>query len=130
MDAAAVGGLDGAGGGLDVFAAGAGEGGDAGAADFAGDGADGFEVAGGSDGEAGLEEVDAEGGELVGHAEFFGVVHGAAGALLAVAQGGIEEEDAIAGCVLRARGCPCLGGGFWCAHASLRSIATKHNAVL
>jgi hypothetical protein len=33
----------------------------------------------------------------VGHAQFFGVVHGAAGGLLAVAQGGVEEEDAVVG---------------------------------
>ena len=32
-------------------------------------------------------------GELVGHAEFFCVVHGAAGGLFAVAEGGVEEDD-------------------------------------
>jgi hypothetical protein len=95
VDAAAGGGLDGTGGGLDVLALAAGEGGDDGATYFAGDGADGGGVAVGGDGEAGLEDVDAERGELVGHAEFFGVVHGAAGGLLAVAQGGVEEEDAV-----------------------------------
>ena len=63
-------------------------------ADFAGDEADGFGVALGGDGEAGLEDVDAEGGDLVGEAQFFAAVHGAAGRLLAVAQGGVEEEDA------------------------------------
>ena len=63
--------------------------------DLAGDGADGFEVAVGGDGEAGLEDVDAEGGELVGHAELFVVVHGAAGGLLAVAEGGVEEDDLV-----------------------------------
>ncbi len=58
-----------------------------------GDGADGFEIAVRGDGEAGLEDVDAEAGELVRHAELFAGVHGAAGALLAVAEGGVEEDD-------------------------------------
>ena len=121
MNAAAVGGLDGAGGGLDIFAAGAGESSDAGAADFARDGADGLEVAGAGDGKASLEEVDTEGGELVSHAQFFGVVHGASGALLAVAQRGVEEEDAIAGCRLPAGNCSrCVR--FWCTHAHLRRL--------
>ncbi len=101
VDAAAVGGLDGAGGGFDVFALGAGEGGD----DGAGGGADlrgrwsrmAGGVAFGGDGEAGFEDVDAERGELVGHAELFGVVHGAAGGLLAVAEGGVEDERRWAG---------------------------------
>ena len=64
---------------------------------FAGDGADGFGVAFGGDGEAGFEDVDAEGGDLVGHAELFVVVHGAAGGLLAVAQGGVEEDNLVSG---------------------------------
>ena len=62
-----------------------------------GDGADGVEVAVGGDGEAGFEDVDAERGELVGHAELFGVVHGAAGGLLAVAECGVEEDDLVGG---------------------------------
>ncbi len=98
VDAGAGGGLDGARGGLDVLALGAGEGGDDGAAcrpDFAGDVADGFGVALGGDGEAGLQDVDAESGDLVGHAQLFGAVHDASGGLLAVAQGGVEEEDAV-----------------------------------
>ena len=94
VDAGARGGLDGAGGGLDVLALAAGEGGDDGAANFAGDGADGFGVAVGGDGEASLEDVDAEGGDLVGEAQLFVAVHGAAGRLFAVAQGGVEEVDA------------------------------------
>ena len=63
--------------------------------DFAGDGADGVEVALGGDGEAGLEDVDAEVRKLVGHAKLFVVVHGAAGGLFAVAEGGVEEDDLI-----------------------------------
>ena len=96
MDAVARGGFDGAGGGFDVFALAAGEGGDDGCLlDLAGDGADGVGVAFGGDGEAGFEDVDAERGDLVGEAEFFVAVHGAAGGLLAVAQGGVEEEDLV-----------------------------------
>ena len=95
MDAGAGGGLDGAGGGLDVLALAAGERGDDGAAHLAGDGADGLGVAIGGDGEAGLEDVDAEGRELVGHAELLVVVHGAAGGLFAVAEGGVEEDDLV-----------------------------------
>jgi len=60
VDAAAGGGLDGAGGGFNVLALAAGERGDDGATDFASDDADGLGVALGGDGEAGLEDVDAE----------------------------------------------------------------------
>jgi hypothetical protein len=57
-------------GGLDVFAFGAGERGDAGAADLAGDGSDGGEVALGGNGESGLEDVYAEGRDLVAKRSF------------------------------------------------------------
>ena len=93
VDAALGGGLDGAGGGFDVLALAAGEGGDAGAVNLAGDGLDGVEVAVGGDGEAGFDDVDAEGGELVGEAQLFCVVHGAAGRLFAVAEGGVEDNE-------------------------------------
>ena len=82
MDAAACRGLDAACGGFDVLVLATGKGSDDGAADFAGDLANGFGVAFGGDGESGFEDVDAEGLELVGHAEFFVMVHGAAGGLL------------------------------------------------
>ena len=98
VDAVLCGWLDGAGGGFDVFALAAGEGGDAGAVHFFGDGLDGVEVAVGGDGKAGLDDVDAKAGELVGKAEFFGVMHGAAGGLLSVAEGGVEEDDLVAEC--------------------------------
>src|SRR5580658_7417736 len=93
VDAVFVRGLDGTGGGFDVFALAAGERGDAGAGYFAGDGLDGVEVAVGGDGEAGFDDVDAEGGELVGEAQFFCVVHGAAGRLFAVAESGVEDDE-------------------------------------
>lgn len=90
-----MGGLDGTGGGFDVSGLAAGERGDAGAFDLFGDGADGFEIAVGGDGETGFEDVDAEGCELMGHAELLVMVHGAAGRLLAVAEGGVEEDDLV-----------------------------------
>jgi|GEM_PF-5776136 len=98
VDAGFLSGLDGAGGGFDVLALATGEGGDFGAADFSGDGEDGLEVSVGGDREAGFEDVDAEVGDFVSHAELFGVVHGAAGGLLAVAEGGVEEDDVVVGC--------------------------------
>jgi hypothetical protein len=66
VDAVGGGGLDGAGGGLDVFAFATGERGDAGAADLVGNRSDGREVAVGGDGESGLEDIDAKGRDLVG----------------------------------------------------------------
>ena len=98
VDSRAVGTFEGAGGGFDVFALGSCEGADDRAvlgADFVRDLADGGGVAFGGDGESGFDDVYAEGGELVGEAEFFGSVHGAAGGLLAVAEGGVEEDDVV-----------------------------------
>src|SRR6202035_3222491 len=60
MDAVGGGSLDGAGGGLNVFAFTAGERGDAGATDFVGNRSDGREVAVGGDGESSLKNVYAE----------------------------------------------------------------------
>ncbi len=97
VDAGFFGGLNGAGGGFDVLALAAGEGGDAGAPDLAGDRADGVGVTLAGNGKAGLDDVDAEVRELVGHAELFLVVHGAAGGLFAVAKGGVEEDDLVRG---------------------------------
>ena len=96
MDADSVGGLDGAGGGFDVLALAAGEGGDAGA----------FRPRGRwcewsrsrpaeAMAKAGFDDVDAEVRKLVRHAQLFVVVHGAAGGLFAVAEGGVEEDDLV-----------------------------------
>ena len=92
MDAGAVGELQGAGGHLDVFGLGAGQGGDARLAHGLGDGGDGREVALGGHGEAGLDDVHAQILKGVGHGELFLRGHAAAGGLLAVAQGGVEED--------------------------------------
>jgi hypothetical protein len=54
-----------------------------------------LEVADGGDGEAGLHHVDAELGQRLGHAQLLLEVHGEAGRLLAVAQRGVEDDDAV-----------------------------------
>ena len=60
-----------------------------------GDFVDGGEVAFGGDREAGLDDVDAHGVEQFGDFELLLVRHGGAGALLAVAQSGVENDDAV-----------------------------------
>jgi hypothetical protein len=61
-------------GGLNVFFAGAGQGGDAGPAHFAADAADGGKVARGSNREAGLHDIDAKGFEAWAMRSFSGIV--------------------------------------------------------
>ena len=80
---------------LDVFVLGAGQGRDARLADGLGDGGDGREVAFGGHGEAGLDDVHAQIFKGMGHGELFLRGHAAAGRLLAVAQGGVEEGYVI-----------------------------------
>jgi hypothetical protein len=92
VDAGLLGGFDGTGSGFDVLTLAAGKGGDARAVNFAGDLADGVGVALAGDGETGFNDVDAECRQLMGHAQLLFVVHGAARGLLAVAEGGIEED--------------------------------------
>ena len=62
---------------------------------FAGDRLHRLEVAGRGDREAGLDDVHAEVVEGVGDLELLGEVHAGAGRLLAVAQRGVEDQDAI-----------------------------------
>ncbi len=97
VDAFALRRAHGLGGAQDVVFRGAGEAGDDGAFDLLGDAFDAFEVALGGDGEAGFQDVHAEFGQGFGHAEFFVDVHGEAGRLFAVAQGGIEDDNAVFG---------------------------------
>ncbi len=47
-----------------------------------------------SDGEAGFDDVDAEIDQGLGDLELFAEVHAAAGGLLAVAERGVEDDDA------------------------------------
>jgi hypothetical protein len=70
---------------------------DAGGLHLGGDRLHGFEVALGGDRKAGLDDVDAHLLQDLGDLQLFLEVHGAARRLLAVAQGGVEDEDALAG---------------------------------
>src|SRR3981081_3974904 len=60
-----------------------------------GDLADRLEVAFGGDREAGFDDIDAHVVEHFGDFELFLETHGGAGALFAVAQGGVEYNDAV-----------------------------------
>ena len=61
----------------------------------AGDLADGLEIAFRGDRETGLDHVDAHVVEHLGDLDLFLEGHGGAGTLLAVAQGGVENDDAV-----------------------------------
>ena len=84
-------------GGVDVPDMNAGEAGDHRALDLAGDRLHGLEVAGRGDREAGLDDVHAQPRELVGDLELLGRVQRDARRLLAVSQGGVEDENAVVG---------------------------------
>ena len=87
--------LDGLGAAVDVLGAGAREAADHGILRALGDLVHGGEVAFRGDREAGLDDVDAHVVEELGDLELLLVRHGRAGALLAVAQGGVEDDDAV-----------------------------------
>ncbi len=95
VDASALGVLHRVAGAVDVGDDGAREAGDRRVLDALGDGGDGLEVAVGGDGEARLDDVDAHAVETVGDLELLLEGHGRAGALLAVAQRGVENDDAV-----------------------------------
>ena len=88
-------GFEGGGGGFDVAGQAAGEAGDDGAVDLGGDFVDGLEIAVANDGETGFDDVHIDACELSGDFEFFAKVHAGAGALFAVAEGGVEDDDLI-----------------------------------
>jgi hypothetical protein len=81
---------------IDVAVGGAGETADHAVLDDLGDLVDGVEVAFRRDREAGLDDVDAHRLEDLGDAELLVDGHRAARGLLAVAQGGIEDDDPLA----------------------------------
>jgi hypothetical protein len=86
--------FEGAPGAVDVVAAGAGEGGDDGrvvVGEGTGDLGHTLEVVGARRRKAGLDDVDAEAGELARHEQLLGAREAGAGALLAVAQRGVED---------------------------------------
>src|SRR6185369_10217141 len=91
MDAFSLGEFERIDGGINVFFHGPGER----ANDGAGDGLthlyNRLEIAGGGDGKTGFDHVHAEDFELPGNLDFFHGVELAAGGLLAVAEGGVED---------------------------------------
>ena len=95
VDAGAVGELQGARGHHNVFGLSTSQRGDARLAYGLGNGGDGSEVALGSHGETGLNNVHAQIFQGMSHGQLFLRRHAAAGRLLAVAQCGIEKDDAI-----------------------------------
>ena len=95
MDAAALGRLDRFGAAVDVLESGARQTTDDGVLGALGDLVDSGEIAFRGDREAGLDDVDAHGVEQFGDLELLLMRHGRAGALLAVAQGGVEDDDAV-----------------------------------
>ena len=79
----------------DIAGNGAGQTGDHRTLDALGDLRDGLEIAVRSDREAGFDDIDAHGVEHLGDLDLLLESHGGAGALLAVAQGGVEDHDAV-----------------------------------
>ena len=98
--------LDRLGAAVDVLEAGARQAADHGVLGALGDLVDGGEVAFRGDREAGLDDVDAHRVEQLGDLELLLVRHGRAGALLAVAQRRVEDDDAVlVGLGRRTHGC-------------------------
>ena len=95
VDAVALGRFERFRGAADVGFLGAGEGADDGVFALFGDGLDRVEIAVGRHGETGLNHVDAHRVKHFGDEEFLGACHAHAGRLLAVAQGGVEDGDAV-----------------------------------
>ena len=95
MNAAALGRTDRLGAAVDVLEGGAREATDHRVLGAPGDLLHRGEVTVGGDGKAGLDNVDAHLIEQFGDLELLLMGHGRAGALLAVAQGGVEDVDAV-----------------------------------
>ena len=106
MDAGPLGILDRTPGGVDVGLVGAGEAADHRALDLARDRLHGLEVAGRGDREPGLDHVDAEARELLGDLHLLLGVERDPRRLLAVAERGVEDVDAVCVCCLGAHGPP------------------------
>ena len=112
MDTGTLGLLDGVPAGADVALDAAGQTADDGALHLARDGLHRLEVAGAGGREAGLDHVHAQTHELVGDLELLADVEADARGLLAVAEGGIEEDDGDAGVAAGGSGDGSgLGGG-------------------
>ena len=93
MDARVCGVLHGVPGAIDILVSGAGKRGHGAVLHGPGDFGNGFNVAGGGDGEAGLDYVHLQAFQALGNLQLFFQVHAAAGGLLTIAQGGIENLD-------------------------------------
>ena len=90
---------DGLGAALDVRLPGAGQAADRALGDDLGDPPDGLEVAVGGDGKARLDDVDPHVLEDLGQFQLLVQGHGGAGRLLAIAHGGVEDDDPVLGVV-------------------------------
>ena len=95
MDALSFGGFDRLGATVDVLEGRAGEPAHDGALGALGDLMNGGEIAVRRDRKSGFDDVDTHGVEQFGDFELFVMRHGGAGALLAVAQGGVENDDVV-----------------------------------
>ncbi len=95
VDSGRAGLLERAGGGFDILGAAPGEGADGGVTDLFRDGADRRKVVGRGHGKAGFEDVDPHLLELPGDLELLLLLHGGPGALLAVAEGGVEDANPL-----------------------------------
>ncbi len=92
MDARRVGILEGLAGAVDVLVQGAGQATDGAVLDGPGHGLHRFEIAHAGDGEARLDDVHPHALQGLGDTHLLVLGHGGARALLAVAQGGIEND--------------------------------------
>ena len=88
-------GLDRFGSAVDVALQTARQAANAGLGRLAGDRLDGGEVIRRGNRKAGFDDVDAQGFEGAGDLQLLGQVHGSAGRLLAVAQGGVKNQNAV-----------------------------------
>jgi len=110
VDPAALGGPDGLGAALDVGDAGPGQAADRALGDDLGNPVHGFEVAVGGDGEARLDHVDPHVLEDLGQLQLLVQGHGGAGRLLAVAHGGVKDDDPVLGVTDRGHALRLIGG--------------------
>ena len=83
------------GGALDILLARSRQAGDCRSLYFFGDAVDRLKISRRSDGKTGLDDIDAKTRQGMGHTHFFINVHRAAGRLLPVSQGGIENIESI-----------------------------------
>jgi hypothetical protein len=103
MDPPALGVLHRVAGAVDVSVDGARQARNGGVLHAASDGGDGLEIAVRGNGEPRLDDVDAHAVEALGDLELLLESHGRAGALLAVAQRGVENDDAVGVATLSGR---------------------------